>query len=151
MGLSAESGYLASSFAAKASELGANQVMLAPPIMKKPNEQILYRYYKDVNDSISKNTSLVVQDLPDQSGVYMSPEFMIHLDNNLEKINSIKLEDPPTPKKITKIIKIDKNLNKLLFVNISNFKVLDLIVRLKFIFYIWKFSLFCDKFCCICH
>ena len=106
VGVSAESGYLASSFAAKASEFGANQVMLAPPIMKKPNEQILYRYYKDVNDAISKNTSLVVQDLPDQSGVYMSPEFMTHLDNNLEKINSIKLEDPPTPKKITKIMNL---------------------------------------------
>ena len=110
VGVSAESGYLASSFAAKASELGANQVMLAPPIMKKPNEQILYRYYKDVNDSISKNTSLVVQDLPDQSGVYMSPEFMTHLDNNLEKINSIKLEDPPTPKKITKIMNLKSTI-----------------------------------------
>ena len=33
VGVSAESGYLASSFAAKASEVGANQVMLAPPIL----------------------------------------------------------------------------------------------------------------------
>jgi 4-hydroxy-tetrahydrodipicolinate synthase len=31
---------------------------------------------------------------------------MIHLDDNLEKINSIKLEDPPTPKKITKIMNL---------------------------------------------
>ncbi len=51
----------------------------------------------------------MIQDLPDQSGVHMSPEFMVHLDKSLEKVNSIKLEDPPTPSKISKIVKIKSN------------------------------------------
>ncbi|MDC0252798.1 dihydrodipicolinate synthase family protein [Chloroflexi bacterium] len=111
VGVSAESGFLASKYASKASESGAQQVMLAPPIMKKPNEKVLFRYYEEVNNIISKDTKIVIQDLPEQSGVNMSPEFMVMLDKNLDKVNSIKLEDPPTPSKISKIAKIkDKNL-----------------------------------------
>ena len=77
--------------------------------MKKPNEKVLFRYYEEVNNSINDNTKIVIQDLPDQSGVHMSPEFMVHLDKSLEKVNSIKLEDPPTPSKISKIVKIKSN------------------------------------------
>ena len=57
-------------------------------------------------NSINDNTKIVIQDLPDQSGVHMSAEIMVHLDKSLEKVNSIKLEDPPTPSKIPKIVKI---------------------------------------------
>ena len=106
VGVSAESGYLVSRYSETASNAGAEQVMVAPPIMKKPNEKVLFRYYEEVNNSINDNTKIVIQDLPDQSGVHMSPEFMVHLDKSLEKVNSIKLEDPPTPSKISKIVKI---------------------------------------------
>ena len=106
IGVSAESGYLVSKYSETASNAGAEQVMVAPPIMKKPNEKVLYRYYEEVNNSIDDNTKIVIQDLPDQSGVFMSPEFMVNLDKSLEKVNSIKLEDPPTPSKISKIVKI---------------------------------------------
>ena len=106
IGASAESGYLATSYAATASESGAEQVMVAPPIMKKPNENVLFRYYEDINNSIEKNTRIVIQDLPEQSGVHMSPHFMVDLHKNLDKVNSIKLEDPPTPSKISKIDKL---------------------------------------------
>jgi 4-hydroxy-tetrahydrodipicolinate synthase len=111
IGTSAESGYLVSKYSSKASESGADQVMVAPPIMKKPNENILIKYYEEVSNSINENTKIVIQDLPEQSGVFMSPEFMVSLDNNIKKVNSIKLEDPPTPSKISKIAKIkSKNL-----------------------------------------
>ena len=106
IGASAESGYLATSYAAAASDSGAEQVMVAPPIMKKPNENVLFRYYEDINNSIGKNTRIVIQDLPEQSGVHMSPQFMVDLHKNLDKVNSIKLEDPPTPSKISKIDKL---------------------------------------------
>ena len=36
----------------------------------------------------------------------MSPQFMVDLHKNLDKVNSIKLEDPPTPSKISKIDKL---------------------------------------------
>ena len=106
IGASAESGYLATSYAATASESGAEQVMVAPPIMKKPNENVLFRYYEDINNSIEKNTRIVIQDLPEQSGVHKSPQFKVDLHKNLDKVNSIKLEDPPTPSKISKIDKL---------------------------------------------
>ena len=106
IGASAESGYLAKNYAAFASDSGAEQVMVAPPIMKKPNENVLFRYYEDIKNSIGKNTRIVIQDLPEQSGVHMSPQFMVNLHKNLDKVNSIKLEDPPTPSKISKIDKI---------------------------------------------
>ena len=59
-----------------------------------------------LNNSIGKNTRIVIQDLPEQSGVHMSPQFMVDLHKNLDKVNSIKLEDPPTPSKISKIDKL---------------------------------------------
>jgi len=106
VGASGESGFLATNYALMASEAGAEQVMVAPPIMKKPNESVLFRYYEDINNAISVDTKIVIQDLPEQSGVHMSPKFMVDLHKNLDKVNSIKLEDPPTPSKISKIIKI---------------------------------------------
>ena len=128
VGVSAESGYLVSKYATKASEFGAEQVMVAPPIMKKPNEKVLYRYYQEVNNAISKETKIVIQDLPEQSGVYMSPEFMVSLDNKLDKVNSIKLEDPPTPSKITKIAKI-KNQDLKIFGGLGGLFFLEELMR----------------------
>ncbi|NCG34905.1 MAG: hypothetical protein GWO78_02775 [Dehalococcoidales bacterium] len=128
VGVSAESGYLVSKYATKASEFGAEQVMVAPPIMKKPNEKVLYRYYQEVNNAISKETKIVIQDLPEQSGVYMSPEFMVNLDNKLDKVNSIKLEDPPTPSKITKIAKI-KNQDLKIFGGLGGLFFLEELMR----------------------
>ena len=128
VGVSAESGYLVSKYATKASEYGAEQVMVAPPIMKKPNEKVLYRYYEEVNNAISKETKIVIQDLPEQSGVHMSPEFMVNLDKNLDKVNSIKLEDPPTPSKITKIAKI-KNKDLKIFGGLGGLFFLEELMR----------------------
>ena len=128
IGVSAESGYLVSKYATKASEFGAEQVMVAPPIMKKPNEKVLYRYYEEVNNAISKETKIVIQDLPEQSGVYMSPEFMVNLDKKLDKVNSIKLEDPPTPSKITKIAKI-KNQDLKIFGGLGGLFFLEELMR----------------------
>ena len=42
IGVSAESGYLVSKYSETASNAGAEQVMVAPPIMKKPNEKVLH-------------------------------------------------------------------------------------------------------------
>ena len=45
----------------------------------------------------------------------MSPQFMVDLHKNLDKVNSIKLEDPPTPSKISKIDKLrSKDLKEFL-------------------------------------
>jgi len=128
VGVSAESGYLVSRYATKASESGAEQVMVAPPVMKKPNEKVLYKYYEEVNNAISKETKIVIQDLPEQSGVHMSPEFMVNLDKNLDKVNSIKLEDPPTPSKISKIAKI-KNKELKIFGGLGGLFFLEELMR----------------------
>ena len=128
VGVSAESGYLVSRYATKASESGAEQVMVAPPVMKKPNEKVLYKYYEEVNNAISKDTKIVIQDLPEQSGVHMSPEFMVNLDKNLYKVNSIKLEDPPTPSKISKIAKI-KNKELKIFGGLGGLFFLEELMR----------------------
>lgn len=128
VGVSAESGYLVSRYATKASESGAEQVMVAPPVMKKPNEKVLYKYYEEVNNAISKDTKIVIQDLPEQSGVHMSPEFMVNLDKNLDKVNSIKLEDPPTPSKISKIAKI-KNKELKIFGGLGGLFFLEELMR----------------------
>ena len=46
---------------------------------------------------------IVVQDLPEQTGVHMSADFIAKMNSELENAKYLKLEDPPTPPKISAV------------------------------------------------
>ena len=101
-GITSPSHHLAVLRASEAESIGATAVMVAPPPMAKPNEAVLFDYYRSIHDAIS--IPMVVQDYPLESGVHMAPEFLARLNAELPGARYLKLEDPPTPPKITRIL-----------------------------------------------
>ncbi len=85
----------------EAQELGAAAVMVSPPTMAKPNPDVVFAHYSRLADAI--DIPIVVQDYPSTSGVHMSPDFIARLSSGIPAVQYLKLEDPPTPPKISAI------------------------------------------------
>ncbi len=88
----------------EAQELGAAAVMVSPPPIGKPNPDAVFNHYSMLAYSI--DIPIVVQDYPSTSGVHMSPEFIARLSGGIPAVEYLKLEDPPTPPKISAIRKL---------------------------------------------
>ncbi len=101
VGVSAQSGIQAAARVIEAQQLGATVVMASPPVLAKPNEKAVYAYYEKLDRAAT--IPLVVQDLPEQTGVYMTPEFIARLNLGLQSARYLKLEDPPTPPKVSAV------------------------------------------------
>ncbi|MDE0592400.1 MAG: dihydrodipicolinate synthase family protein [Dehalococcoidia bacterium] len=102
VGSSAESGHALATRVRDAQSCGANAVMIAPAKMMKPNLSATYAYYAAAQE-VTK-IPIVVQDLPEQTGVHFDPAFIGKLHSELPDAKYLKLEDPPTPQKITRVI-----------------------------------------------
>ncbi len=85
----------------EAQSIGAAAVMVAAPPMAKPNLDALFLYYQRIAEAI--DLPLVVQDYPQTSGVHMPASFIARLAQEIPSVRYLKLEDPPTPPKITAI------------------------------------------------
>lgn len=103
VGISAESGRVAAQRAKEAQSAGATAVMAAPARMAKPNEAAVFAYYSEIQSAV--DIPIVVQDLPEQTDVHMSPDFIARLNRELPGARYLKLEDPPTPPKVTRVLK----------------------------------------------
>ncbi|HIK89569.1 MAG TPA: dihydrodipicolinate synthase family protein [Dehalococcoidia bacterium] len=102
VGASAESGRALAARVEDAQSAGATAVMIAPAKMAKPNPPALYAHYAAAQEATE--ISIVVQDLPEQTGVHMDPAFIARLHAELPDARYLKLEDPPTPQKITRVV-----------------------------------------------
>lgn len=107
VGCTANSTAVAIDFAKKAEEAGATAIMVAPPQNVK-SETLLMQHYKDIAESIS--IPIVLQDEPVTTGVILTPEFIAKLANTISAIQYVKLEEAPTPIKITKILEKTERL-----------------------------------------
>ena len=87
----------------EADQLGAHALMIAPPPIAKPNPAAVIHYYSSI--AASTSLPLVIQDYPAVSGVYMTVELMKKLADQLPSFKYLKLEDPPTPTKLSMIKK----------------------------------------------
>ena len=85
----------------EAESLGASAVMVSAPNMPKPNLSALMAYYQRIAESIS--IPIVMQDYPQTSGVEMPVNFIVRVANEIPNVKYLKLEDPPTPTKISAI------------------------------------------------
>jgi 4-hydroxy-tetrahydrodipicolinate synthase len=88
-------------YSREAQELGAAAVMVSAPAMGKPNPDSLFTHYRRIADAV--DLPIVVQDYPQTSGVHMAPAFIARLFEEITSVHYLKLEDPPTPTKITAI------------------------------------------------
>ncbi len=101
LGTTAAGTSAAIAYSLEAQELGAAAVMVSAPAMGKPNPDSLFTHYKRLAESV--DVPIVVQDYPQTSGVHMAPGFIARVFQEIPSVQYLKLEDPPTPTKITAI------------------------------------------------
>ena len=85
-----------------ARETGATAVMVSPPRMPKLNSEAVVRHYKALAEAV--DIEIVVQDYPPISGFTMEPSLLARIAREIPRARTIKLEDPPTPFKTSRII-----------------------------------------------
>jgi 4-hydroxy-tetrahydrodipicolinate synthase len=85
-----------------AREAGATAVMVSPPRMPKLNSEAVVRHYKTLADAV--DIEIVVQDYPPISGFAMEPWLLARIAKEIPRARTIKLEDPPTPFKTSRIL-----------------------------------------------
>lgn len=86
----------------QAKEIGATAVMVSPPRMPKLNSDAVRRHYAALTEAV--DIEIVVQDYPPISGYAMEPALLATIARQIPRARTIKLEDPPTPFKTSRIL-----------------------------------------------
>lgn len=97
-GATAESSAGAIEYCRQAEAAGCAAVMVSPPRMAKLNSQAIVAHFQALAAAIP--LPIVVQDYPPISGYAMEPELLARIVREAPAARTIKLEDPPTPRKI---------------------------------------------------
>ena len=92
----------------QAKAAGAARVMISPPRMPKLNSDAVLRHYAAVAEAV--DIPIVVQDYPPISGYAMEPWLLARIAREVPAARTIKLEDPPTPFKTSRILAEVKDL-----------------------------------------
>jgi 4-hydroxy-tetrahydrodipicolinate synthase len=85
-----------------ARQTGATAVMVSPPRLPKLNSEAVVRHYAALADAV--DIEIVVQDYPPISGYAMEPSLLARIAKQIPRARTIKLEDPPTPFKTSRIL-----------------------------------------------
>jgi 4-hydroxy-tetrahydrodipicolinate synthase len=101
-GTTAEGTRACINYSRHARETGATAVMVSPPRMPKLNSESVVRHYKALADAV--DIEIVVQDYPPISGFAMEPWLLARIAREIPRARTIKLEDPPTPFKTSRIL-----------------------------------------------
>ncbi|MFN8484885.1 MAG: dihydrodipicolinate synthase family protein [Anaerolineae bacterium] len=86
-------------YSRQAQAMGAQALMVAPPRLARSTDAALRRHYLAVAEAV--DIPVVVQDHPPSSGVFMSVEFIAALADEAPHCRFLKLEDEPTPPKLS--------------------------------------------------
>jgi 4-hydroxy-tetrahydrodipicolinate synthase len=92
---------------------GAAAVMISPPRLPKPNSDAVVGHFSAVAEAV--DIPIVVQDYPPVSGFTMEPLLLARIARVVPSARTIKLEDPPTPLKIAKILQAAQGLEVSIF------------------------------------
>lgn len=101
-GTTAEGTRTCINYSRHAKEAGATAVMVSPPRMPKLNSDAVLRHFHALAESV--DIEIVVQDYPPISGYAMEPWLLARIANEIPRARTIKLEDPPTPFKTSRIL-----------------------------------------------
>ena len=101
-GTSADGTRTCISYSGLAKDLGATAVMVSPPRMPKLSSEAVVRHFRALADAV--DIEIVVQDYPPISGYAMEPALLARIAKEIPRARTIKLEDPPTPFKTSRIL-----------------------------------------------
>jgi 4-hydroxy-tetrahydrodipicolinate synthase len=85
----------------RAKAAGAAAVMISPPRMPKINSDAVARHFAEVASAC--DVEIIVQDYPPISGYAMEASLLARIARDVPSARTIKLEDPPTPFKTSRI------------------------------------------------
>ena len=89
-------------YAREAEAAGAHAVMLAPPVLARPNDAAVLSHYLAVASAV--DLPIVVQDHPASSGVYMSVDLLATIAERAPSCRVVKLEEEPSPPKVGRLL-----------------------------------------------
>lgn len=92
----------------RAAAMEANAVMVSPPRMPKLNSAAVLSHYRALADAV--DIAIVVQDFPPITGYAMEPSLLARIAREVPQARTIKLEDPPTPFKTSRILAESKGI-----------------------------------------
>ena len=96
-------------YSRRAQELGAAALMIAPPKLARTNDAALRKHYLAVAAAV--DIPVVVQDFPPAvGGITMSIELIAGLAAASPKLVHLKLEDDPSPMKVSQILAANPNV-----------------------------------------
>jgi 4-hydroxy-tetrahydrodipicolinate synthase len=101
-GTTAEGTRTCINYSRHAKEAGATAVMVSPPRMPKLNADAVLRHFHTLAEAV--DIEIVVQDYPPISGYAMEPWLLARIAKEIPRARTIKLEDPPTPFKTSRIL-----------------------------------------------
>ena len=96
-------------YSRRAKAAGASAVMISPPRMPKINSDAVLRHFAEVASAV--DTGIIVQDYPPISGYAMEPALLARIAREVASARTIKLEDPPTPHKTSRIRELASGLD----------------------------------------
>jgi 4-hydroxy-tetrahydrodipicolinate synthase len=97
----------------RAKTAGASAVMISPPRMPKINSDAVAKHFAEVGSAV--DIPIIVQDYPPISGYAMEPALLARIAREVAAARTIKLEDPPTPLKTSRIVEQTKGLDVRIF------------------------------------
>jgi 4-hydroxy-tetrahydrodipicolinate synthase len=113
VGTTAEGSHTCLDYSLDAKQAGASAVMISPPRMAKLNSDAVVRHFAAVATTV--NIEIVVQDFPPISGFTMEPSLLGRIAREIPRARTIKLEDPPTPFKTSRILEAAKDIKLRIF------------------------------------
>jgi 4-hydroxy-tetrahydrodipicolinate synthase len=97
----------------RAKAAGASGVMISPPRMPKINSDAVVKHFAEVASAV--DIPIIVQDYPPISGYAMEPALLARIARDVPAARTIKLEDPPTPQKTSRILEQTAGLDVRIF------------------------------------
>jgi 4-hydroxy-tetrahydrodipicolinate synthase len=97
----------------RAKSAGAAAVMISPPRMIKINSDAVAKHFAAVASAV--DVPIIVQDYPPISGYAMEASLLARIARDVPAARTIKLEDPPTPFKTSRILEQAKDLEVRIF------------------------------------
>ena len=92
---------MAVSLSLEAERAGADAVMVLPPYFLRPDAEGVFHYYRTISEAIS--IPIMVQDAPLMTQVSLSPSILARMALELEGVQMVKVEAPPTAPKISQV------------------------------------------------
>jgi 4-hydroxy-tetrahydrodipicolinate synthase len=100
-------------YSRRARAAGAAAVMISPPRMPKLNSDAVAKHFSAVASAV--DLPIIVQDYPPISGYAMEPALLARIARDVPAARTIKLEDPPTPFKTSRILEAAQGIRVAIF------------------------------------